>query len=427
MTSTTVEKTSGVFTIRHAEVQDFRYLGASAQVEIVFRDYLRWLDWGRAPEVMQEVFDAGATREGFYWQLLEAAPRRDLRKRKRAWLERQQDNASDLGEIPEQPTGGDAATTVGEFLEQWFDTYHPTLSRATELRYQGMITNHILPRLGSMPLHRLTALHVQELANQMLRNGFRGNGRTRGLSPGSVSACVALLRQALEHAVLWGVLSSNPVKGIRVPKAQQKEIQVVTTAQADRILAALTGSYGWLPTVIAYHTGMRRGEILALSWDSVNLDEGTLRVSRSYSLHDKRGPLFKEPKTRSGRRTVEIGPILAQILRNEHQHQMTASGAWHNEHNLVCTRRDGSFIRATALSELFAATARRLGIDMSFHGLRHTHVSMLVKARVPINVISARIGHSKPSITHDVYSHLLPGMSREAVERFEGILHPAAE
>ena len=90
--------------------------------------------------------------------------------------------------------------------------------------------------------------------------------------------------------------------------------------------------------------------------------------------------------------------------------------------NLVCTQDDGAPISSRAVGHLFSRRARSLGYNVTFHGLRHTHVSMLIKAGVPISTISARVGHSTPSITHDIYAHLLPGMGRHAVDLFEIML-----
>ena len=316
--------------------------------------------------------------------------------------------------------------TVREYIGQWFETHCQGLALSTVLRYRGHLDCHIIPHLGHVPLQKLTVLQVQSFANHLLKSGYQGKGSPRGLSPKSVKDAVGLLKLSLEQAITWGLLTRNPAVGVKIPKVVHKEMQVITEAQAEMILSALEGTYVWLPTMIAYHTGMRRGEILALCWDCVDLEKATIKVSHSFSLQDKKGPLFKEPKTKAGRRTVEIGPTLVHVLQKHRKLQVEAKLAkgkkWKNKHNLVCTRDDGSYIPPKALSEFFSYQAKQLGIDLTFHGLRHTHVSMLIKAGVPINVISARIGHSNPSTTHDVYSHLLPGMSREAVDRFEKLL-----
>ena len=317
--------------------------------------------------------------------------------------------------------------TLEEFINKWFETHRQGISHSTELRYKVDIKNHIIPGLGSIKMQKLTTMQVQEFVTQLHKEGFRGNGSPRGLSSRSIQGCVGLLKLALEQAIEWGFLNRNPVKGVKIPRVKDKEPQFITEEQAAAILTALEGTYVWLPTLIAFHTGARRGEILALSWDCVDLDSATIKISRSFSLNDASGPIFKEPKTKAGRRIVEIGQTLVKALKvyrkDQVKAQLAAGERWNNQRNLVCTKKDGGIINPNALSELFSYNARQLGIDVTFHCLRHTHVSMLIKAGVAINVISARIGHSNTSTTLDVYSHLLPGMSRDAVDRFEDLLN----
>ena len=123
---------------------------------------------------------------------------------------------------------------------------------------------------------------------------------------------------------------------------------------------------------------------------------------------------------------MEIGSTLVEMLRTHRAHQaelqLRAGGAWQNQHNLVCTRDDGRPLISRSVGTQFTRKAKELRLKVTFHGLRHTHVSMLIKARVPVNVISARIGHASPSITQDLYAHLMPGMGREAVDLFEEML-----
>ena len=102
---------------------------------------------------------------------------------------------------------------------------------------------------------------------------------------------------------------------------------------------------------------------------------------------------------------------------------------WKNEHDLICCFDDGRYIQPSVLGLRFSRCLERMGLKGSFHGLRHTHVSLLIKAGLPINVISARVGHANPSITHNIYAHLLPGMNRMAADAFEKlvILTPSVE
>lgn len=317
--------------------------------------------------------------------------------------------------------------TISEYIPKWYETHRRGLSPTTDRRYRDYINTHILPNLGDFELQKLTTLQIQEFINYMLERGNKCSSNIKGLSAKSVRDCIILFKQALKQAIEWGMLSRNPADGVRIPTVTRRDPVILTEEQAQSVLDSLTGTYGYIPALISYHTGMRLGEVIALSWDAVNLDAATIEVQQSYTLTDEEGrPVIKEPKTKAGRRTVEIGhTLIAELVnyRKDQLEQQIAAGAnWRNNLNLVCTKVNGVPISSKAIGHLFSRRARSLGYNVTFHGLRHTHVSMLIKAGVPINTISARVGHSTPSITHDIYAHLLPGMGRDAVDLFERML-----
>ena len=314
-----------------------------------------------------------------------------------------------------------------DYLIKWLKTNRHRLSPSTIRRYEDYINRHLIPGLGDVILQKLTAIQIQEFANNMLTSGNKGNGREKtGCSAKSVNDCVGLLRQALKQAVSWSMLNKNPADGVKTPKVIRQEPKILTEEQAVLALVSLEGTYGRIPATIALHTGMRIGEILALTWDEIDLGAATITVKRSYSLVVDDKPSFKEPKTKAGSRVVDIDTTLVKVFREFRRAQaearLIAGEAWQNEYNLVCTTETGCFIRPRALGHLFRRRTRAAGFDVTFHSLRHTHVSLLIKAGVPINVISNRVGHANPSITHNIYAHLLPGMGKDAADRFERLI-----
>ena len=317
-------------------------------------------------------------------------------------------------------------TTLFEYIPKWYEAHRQGLSPTTERRYKDYINLHILANLGKIELQKLTTLQIQEFINYMLEGGNKCS-KGKGLSAKSVRATIMLLKQALKQAIEWGMLTRNPAEGVRMPAVTKRDLQILTESQAQEVLASLAGTYGYIPALISYHTGMRLGEIIGLPWDAVNLNDATIEVMQSYSLKGEDGrPVIRQPKTKAGRRIVEVGITLQKALADHRKAQLerrlAAGENWHNSLNLVCTGDDGSPIEPKAIGHLFSRRARSFGYNVTFHGLRHTHVSMLIKAGVPINTISARVGHSTPSITHDIYAHLLPGMGRNAVDLFERML-----
>jgi integrase len=160
---------------------------------------------------------------------------------------------------------------------------------------------------------------------------------------------------------------------------------------------------------------MRRGEILALRWPDVDFDAGTLRVARSLEQTGA-GLNFKEPKSRYSKRTISLAKATVDALRAHRAVFDTGPDG------LVVSRPDGTPYPPNQLSAEFHRAAHGHGFAVRFHDLRHTHASNLLRDGVPVNVVSRRLGHAEPSITLNVYSHVLPGMQEEAAAKVDEMM-----
>jgi integrase len=162
------------------------------------------------------------------------------------------------------------------------------------------------------------------------------------------------------------------------------------------------------------NTGMRRGELLGLRRGDVDLDAARLSVNRSlvsvgYALHESRG------KTRTARRCIDLDERTVDMLRT------TCTGGDDDAH--VFARDDGSPYHPHLMSDAFKKLVHRSGLPrIRLHDLRHTHATLLLKAGVPIKVVSERFGHSTPGFTMASYQHVLPGMQAEAAKTFAELL-----
>jgi integrase len=177
-----------------------------------------------------------------------------------------------------------------------------------------------------------------------------------------------------------------------------------------------------MPSLLAASTGLRRGEVLGLRWQDVDLKKGTLQVTQAVeSVGEKLG--VKPPKTDRSARTIKMPAILVTELerhRREQLEQRLKLGLG-GRPELVFTSPLGEMIDPDSFSEAFGNRAATIK-PITFHGLRHTHLTLLLKSGVPVHVVSARAGHAKPSITLDTYSHLLGGEDNDAAKQAEAIL-----
>ena len=175
---------------------------------------------------------------------------------------------------------------------------------------------------------------------------------------------------------------------------------------------------------------MRRGEILAVGWQDINLDAGLVFVRRSLQ-ETKAGVSFKQPKSRRGRRPLTLPSLAVEMLRTheEKQAQMKhALGADYQDNGLVCGRDDGSIWPPSAFTSAYRDLLRRRKIEnVRFHDLRHSHASQLLRDGVPIKVVSERLEHAKAGFSLDVYGHVLPGQQEEAARKSDVALRAALE
>ena len=172
---------------------------------------------------------------------------------------------------------------------------------------------------------------------------------------------------------------------------------------------------------------MRRGEVLALRWSDCNLDAGMIQVVRSVE-QTKAGVRFKAPKSASGRRSIALSVAAIELLREHRAKQAEerlALGLGRNVADLVFTKLDGELTNPAAFSVEFGRIARRAKVRVSFHGLRHAHLTALLQAGVHPKIASERAGHSTVGVTMDIYSHVTMGMQQAAAQQIDAALRAA--
>ncbi|HTE21085.1 MAG TPA: site-specific integrase [Armatimonadota bacterium] len=238
------------------------------------------------------------------------------------------------------------------------------------------------------------------------------------------------MKQALQQAVKWQLLLRNPAEGVAPPRPEEKELGVLTVEQTARLLEAAHGTRLHLPIMIAVATGMRRGEVLGLRWQDVDLRNGSLSVRQSLQ-RTKTGLLFKAPKTQKSRRAVALPRLIAEELRRHEaaqreQRQLLEDG--YQEHDLVVAQPGGTPFPPNAFSHAFTDLVAKSGLPrVSFHGLRHSHATHLLLEGVHVKIVSERLGHFNVHITLDTYSHVVPGMQEAAAVRVDAALRAALE
>ena len=311
--------------------------------------------------------------------------------------------------------------TVPEYLEHWLENYARTaVSPASFERYADLLRLHVAPYLRAVPLSKLQPLHIQGVYAKLLTKGRRrGVG---GLHPQTVRHVHTTFKRALQQAVRWRLLANNPADAVKPPKVERVEVQVLDDDDIKALLDAAEGSYLYAPIMIVLNTGLRRGEVLALRWRDVDLDGGELAVRQSLE-QTKAGLRFKPPKTKKSRRKIMLPAATVELLRQHKLQQMQERlqlGLGRDPLDLVFARHDGEPHNPRTFSKHFSSLAKRAGLDgFTFHGLRHTHITLLLRQNVHPKIASERAGHSSVAITLDVYSHAVKSLQADAARAMD--------
>ena len=311
--------------------------------------------------------------------------------------------------------------TVDDFLGQWLRDYAETHVRQRTLEgYRGNLDRYIIPALGSIALEKLAARHIQSFESACLR---------RGLSAQTVLHCHRIIFQALRWGVKMGILGRNVAEAVDPPRPQRRESQTLDWEGVRKFLKVAQGSVYHPVFLMAILTGLRWSELLAIRWQDVDLNAGTLSVARGL-VKLKGGETIIGPTKANKPRVVQMPAAAVGCLGKLWETQEADSAILtrpRGQDNLIFCRHNGESIHPDRVTEAFRYTAKKAGLDgMRFHDLRHTHASLMLAAGVHLKVVSERLGHSGIGITGDLYSHVLPGLQKEAVmkwdEKFERLV-----
>jgi integrase len=352
-------------------------------------------------------------------------------KRKRRWHSFRGGKRQAEEECARLVTGGSVATditreTVREYLERWLDHMKGQVSPRSHERYSELARKSLVPLLGNVKLAKLEAAHISKAYAKALTSGRRdGSG---GLSPRTVTHMHRVLRQALQQALVWHPsLRSNPAAAVKPPKVERGKLNTYNLAQTVDMLDAVRGSRVFVPAMLAILCGLRRGELSALKWGSVDLDKAQLSVVQSVEQLNN-GVRLKEPK--NGRtRAVALSATVVEELRRHRLEQaegLLRLGVRLSDDTFVCALPDGTMMQPTFITHEWVRVIEATDLPrVRFHDLRHAHGTAMLASGVHPKVASERLGHSKVGITLDLYSHVLPGMQEDAAARMDAALRDA--
>ncbi len=303
--------------------------------------------------------------------------------------------------------------TLAVYLPYWLENIcKPLVRKATHKQYRSALNAHFLPALGQLTLQNLRPEHIQSLYADMVEDG---------LAASTIGAIHAVLHKALEDAIKWNFVSRNVSSLVSLPRIERPEMHVLTPEQAHKLLETAKGSRIEVLLILAITTGARRGEMLALRWNDVDLEKGVMNICRTMSWVSGYGYVENEPKTKAGRRRIMLTDAAIAALKEHKVRQKEArviAGDEWKERDIVFSNIYGSFLNPNAVLVWYHSLLEKAGLpDMRFHDLRHSAATILLVMGVHPKVVQELLGHSTIAMTMDVYSHLLPSMHQDATDK----------
>jgi integrase len=322
----------------------------------------------------------------------------------------------------EQESGRDlalASQTVGGYLARWLNTVvEPNRKESTAASYRQLNRLYIEPKLGTLRLDKLTGEHVQAMLNAL---------RAEDLSGRTVRYVRSTLYTALEQAIKWGYVARNAAAAAEVPQGGSPKMKPLTEEQARQLLAAVKGHRLEALYRVALSFGLRRGEVLGLLWDDLDLDKGVLHITGQV-LTIAGGKTIRVPyaKTEGSLRELPLPDVLIKALRLHKEIQdkeRSTIGVDWQEHGLVFPSNIGTPMLPRNLVRHFKLLlkAADLPVTTRFHDLRHSCATILLAQGVPLKTVSDILGYSSIRVTADIYGHTGDDQKREAVDKIAGL------
>lgn len=304
-----------------------------------------------------------------------------------------------------------------DFALHYIETiYVNRVKRSSYETAHNVIKTHIIPFFRNVDINDIDQFLVHEFYSLKMKEGYSSN---------YIQRMHEMIRLLLRVAFKWELMQKDIASLIQAPRIQKKTMNVWTIGQVNEFLKFTKHSRYHPVYFLAAYTGMRKGEILGLTWDDVNFEEKTISINKTL-YHIKDEFLLQEPKTSSSVRTIHIDDDIIRVLKKQKVKQNLERlkyGGVYKEHNMVFAQETGEFVNPPGVNGLFTRFIKQSGLPrIRFHDLRHTHATILLQMGVNPKLVAERLGHSSVNITLDTYSHVLPSMKKDLTEQFSKVM-----
>ena len=308
--------------------------------------------------------------------------------------------------------------TVGQWMDEWFEAYAKVKVRpSSHQTYKGYIENHIKPNIGDIPIEKLTSLQLQKFYRLLLTEGriprIESEKQPRGLSAKTVRNINQVISSAMDMAVRHKLILTNPTEGCELPKVEHREMKTLPAEQLGAFLREAKESGVYELYYLDLATGLRRGELLGLKWEDIDLQNGIIHVRRQVARVD--GEVKELPlKTKNSYRNISISRDAVAMLTEMEAHRSS---------DYVFPSSTGGPISPDSVNNMLHRVLKRAGLpSIRFHDLRHTFATLALQNGVDIKTVSGMLGHFSAGFTLDTYAHVTTSAQKEAARTMGNIL-----
>ncbi len=310
--------------------------------------------------------------------------------------------------------------TFEEYSTLWIETHIKPFKKHNTIKTYEQTLKRLNKLLGKLRMKDIKPSHITKLYSQLKADGG---------SPLNTNLFNAVLSNIFDRAVKDELIEKNPYKLATKPKNPPSEKAAWLTVEEAQVMIDTLNACDKtedfkLIVYTALYTGMRLGELCALEWSDVDFNKGTISINKT-SVQLKGGHVFdNSPKTEDSNRTISMNDLLKTSLkahrRTQTERKLMLGTAWLNSKDKVFTNENGAPLVPNTVSSAFSIWIRKNGLKkITFHDLRHTHASLLTASGFDPVTISKRMGHKKPSMTLDIYSHGYTNNDVEAARKFD--------
>lgn len=303
-----------------------------------------------------------------------------------------------------------------EYIVNWFENHYKNrIKQTSATNNQYIIEKHILVEnpFAKKEIAKITTADIDHFYNIKLKEKY---------STSYIRKMHQLLNQAFNQAVKWKKIAVNPVIDSDPPSVKYEEMSIWSFDEIQKFLQQCKGERHYLTFLLAFYTGMRRGEILGLQWSDIDFENKMIHVCRSLAHVPRSGYILTTLKTKNSKRQIPIPEFVLQELCLHKQLQEEWKGlvgGVYEDNNLVICTNTGTLQDPRNVVRVMKRIVKSTKVpNIRFHDIRHTHASILISEGVDIVKISRRLGHANSKITLEFYAHLMPNADNDIADIF---------